>query len=746
MPTPRTLSAARTRIGRIVSTVRRATAASASGQFLRRQLWTWPVIAAVVLATVGLWTNHSVESAMRDRRAAELNTILAADVEALREWMKTQLRTAELLAETEGLLATTTELLAMGSDGGGPAVEKALLSAPAQAKFRDLLAARLKRYNYTGYILAAPNGVVLASETESAIGQVLVTTRREFFKGVSDGTPTVSKPMKSLVLLPDKDGELRAGTPTMFAAAPVRDAAGKPVAALAFRIRPDDDFSRILHTAGSGVTGDTYAFDRSGLMLSRSRFDDELKEIGLLQDSPIVQSTLTLQLRDPGMDLTTENGRRPRRADLPFTKPVTAAPDGPGVDVDGYRDYRGVWTLGAWTWLPEYDFGVVTEVSRDEAYQPVTILRRAFAVLLLMLAVAAVALFVAMLVLARNRKQLQAAVLEARQLGQYTLEEKLGAGGMGTVHKARHALLRRPTAIKLLDIGKMSDTAVARFEREVQLTATLTHPNTIAIYDYGRTPEGVFYYAMEYLDGVNLDDLVTRYGPLPEARVAHLLKQLCGALAEAHHAGMVHRDVKPANVFLTTRGGLRDFVKVLDFGLVKTAGPGEANLTSANAVTGTPLYLSPEGITAPEDVDARADVYAVGAVAYFLLTGAPPFTGKSVSDILMKHVNAPPEPFAARGRQVGPAFEALVLRCLAKSPAERPRTAGVLLAELEACPVAGEWSSATAAAWWAAPPTRGSVAAAPTAAPTLGGTAVVSVSPVAAPPATDFTQTHRTDE
>jgi len=726
MPHNSPRSASRTAIGRLVRTFRRAAVESASGQFLRRQLWAWPVIAAVVLGGVGLWTNHSVESALRDRRAAELNTILAADVAALREWMKNQQTTAELLTETDGLLKATEELLTLGGTGG-PDISKALLQAPTQVRFRDLLAARMTRFNYTGYILASPDGVVLAAETPDAIGKVLATGRKEFFKRVSDGAGTVSRPMKSLVLLLDKDGELRAGTPTMFAAAAVRDAAGKPVAALAFRIRPDDDFTRILRTARGGVTGDTYAFDRNGLLLSQSRFDADLKRYGLISREPWARSILSVELRDPGADLTA--GERPRSDldDMPFTVPVRNAPAGPGHDADGYRDYRGVMTLGAWTWLPEYDFGVVTEVSREEAYQPVYILRRAFAVLLVLLALAAVGIFVAMLVLARNKKQLLEAVLEAKQLGQYTLEEKLGTGGMGTVYKARHAMLRRPTAVKLLDIGRMSDTAVARFEREVQLTATLTHPNTVAIFDYGRTPEGVFYYAMEYLDGLNLDDLVARHGPLPEARVAHLLRQACGALAEAHHAGMVHRDVKPANVFLTARGGMRDFVKVLDFGLVKTADASEANLTSADAITGTPLYLSPEGITAPEDVDARADVYAVGAVAYYLLAGQPPFAGKTVTEILMKHVNATPESFAARGVTVGAAFEALVFRCLAKSPADRPRTAGVLLAELEACPVAGEWSTAAAAAWWVAPP--GPPARTGTFAPTLASTPIVPATP-----------------
>jgi serine/threonine protein kinase len=273
---------------------------------------------------------------------------------------------------------------------------------------------------------------------------------------------------------------------------------------------------------------------------------------------------------------------------------------------------------------------------------------------------------------------------------------------MGTVYKARHALLRRPTAVKLLSVDQMSDKAVSRFEREVQLTAGLTHPNTVAIFDYGRTPEGIFYYAMEYLDGVNLEELVARGGPLPEARLLYVLRQVCGSLAEAHAAGLVHRDVKPANILLTCRGGLHDFVKVLDFGLVKPLG-GAANVTAPQTVTGTPLYLSPEAVTHPDQIDARADVYAIGAVGYFLLTGSPVFAGGAAMEICLKHVHAAPEPPSARcGRPVSPGLEALLLRCLAKSAADRPADAGELLRLVERCAVSGRWTADDAASWWAA--------------------------------------------
>ena len=342
-----------------------------------------------------------------------------------------------------------------------------------------------------------------------------------------------------------------------------------------------------------------------------------------------------------------------------------------------------------------------------------------------LLILSAVGIFLAMLFIARQQKALQKATLTARQLGQYHLEEKLGAGGMGTVYKARRAMLRRPTAVKLLDIDKMSVAAIARFEREVQLTGALTHPNTVAVFDYGRTPDGIFYYAMEYLEGMNLDEMVKRYGALSEARMRYLLRQVCGSLAEAHGSGMVHRDVKPANIFVTCRGGMHDFVKVLDFGLVKSLDSQDAaNVTNPNALMGTPLFLSPEAAHRPDSVSARADVYAVGAVGYFLLTGSPVFMGETVIEICMKHLRETPEPPSVRsGKPVSPALESLLLRCLAKAPADRPADAAELLRELEACSVEGKWTHADAAVWWSthenAGPTKpgGSEKAAPLSAP-----------------------------
>jgi hypothetical protein len=669
---------------------------------LRRQLWTWPIIAAVLLGGVGWWVSRSVEEAMRLRRVEELQTILDADVQALHIWMAEQAKVAELIAADESLRPMVQELLKLA--GTGVESERALLQAKAQDRLRFRLQPRLERYGYVGLFIVSPSGVVIAADQDAPVGKPLDSYRKEFFAGILTGQAAVSKPFRSPLLLKDEKGELRTGLPTMFAAASILDEAGRPLAALGLRIRPEAEFTRILQVARSGETGETYAFDQKGVLLSESRFDEELKQIGLLVDQPDSRSVLTLELRDPGVDMT--EGERPheRHATLPLTRCAAEAVEGrSGYDVEGYRDYRGAAVIGAWTWLPEFEFGVATQIDVAEAFVPLYILRRAVWVLMGLLLVSAVGIFFAMLFMTRQHRLLQDAVIQARHLGQYTLEKKLGAGGMGTVYLARHAMLRRATAVKLLDPDKLSAATVVRFEREVQLTSGLTHPNTVAIFDFGRTPEGVFYYAMEYLEGVNLEQLVSRHGPLTEARAVYILRQVCGSLAEAHAAGLVHRDVKPANIFLTCRGGLHDFVKVLDFGLVKSVGGGaEASVTAAAAVTGTPLYLSPEAITEPDRIDARADVYSLGGVAYYLLTGTPVFNGASLVDICMKHTQTAPEhPSSRLGRAIAPALEALILRCLAKSRSERPADAAALLHELTTCSFEGQWTTEDAAGWWA---------------------------------------------
>ncbi len=681
----------------------------AAGRFLHQQLWAWPVISIILFGGTGLWVNQSIENALREQRIADLTAMVDASVSALEIWMDEQRINAQLFAADDRLREPVLELLRLAD--GTDESERKLIQSDAQDNLRRRLMPQLKLDGYVGYFLVSPEGVVLAADQEPPIGKPLVGYRRQIFDDALTFESTVSKPFPSPLLLHDEKGELRANLPCMYAVAVVCDEDKKPLATLGLRIRPENKFTDILQVVRFGKTGETYAFDHNGLMLSQSRFDDQLKQVGLLTDQPNSHSILTLELRDPQVNMV--NGERPKlhRADQPLTRLAAGAIEAksrqeskPGYDANGYRDYRGVPSVGAWRWLDKYDMGVGTEMDVAEAFRPTYMLRRAFRILMSLLGLSAIGIYLAMLFIEQQQKVLQRATLAAKQLGQYTLEKKLGSGGMGTVYMARHAMLRRPTAVKLLDLDKMSPKAATRFEREVQLTSALTHPNTVAIFDYGRTPEGIFYYAMEYLDGTNLEDLVQRFGPVNEARSVYVLKQICGSLSEAHAQGLVHRDIKPANIFLTCRGGLYDFVKVLDFGLVKEIDDHNgANLTNPNAMTGTPLYMPPEAVIQTQKIDARADIYAIGAVGYFLLTGTSVFPLGPVMEVCMKHVSETPESLSTRlGKPISPDLESLILRCLSKPRDSRPADAQALLSELEACQISGTWTPTDAREWWKA--------------------------------------------
>jgi serine/threonine protein kinase len=304
------------------------------------------------------------------------------------------------------------------------------------------------------------------------------------------------------------------------------------------------------------------------------------------------------------------------------------------------------------------------------------------------------------------RRRLSEAELKLKQLGQYTLEEKIGEGGMGVVYRARHALLRRDTAVKLLLPDRADPASVARFEKEVRLTCQLTHPNTIQVYDYGHTPDGIFYYAMEFLRGLNLHELIALYGPQPEGRVIYILAQICDSLAEAHALGLIHRDVKPGNVFLCSRGGLADCVKVLDFGLVReyhADAPLPKKPARENVIEGTPWFTPPEAIRGSEHIDPRSDLYAVGALGYYLLTGQYIFDAETVAEIHEKQLaDAPIPPSRRTANPISAEMERILLRCLEKDAAARPQSAVELKSLLLSSPAAADWTPENRVAWWAA--------------------------------------------
>jgi serine/threonine-protein kinase len=295
----------------------------------------------------------------------------------------------------------------------------------------------------------------------------------------------------------------------------------------------------------------------------------------------------------------------------------------------------------------------------------------------------------------------------AQELGSYQLIERLGAGGMGEVWRAKHRLLARPAAIKLLrqtsDQGSDQEMATRRFEREAQVTSKLRSPNTVELWDFGVSADGRFYYVMELLDGLNLDTLVKRHGPVSAARAVYLMRQICRSLAEAEQHGLVHRDIKPANILVCRYGGEYDFVKVLDFGIVKVtqSGSQEPIVTQENVLRGTPAFIAPEQVLSLGEVDSRADIYSVGCVAYWLLTGELVFRADTAMGVMMHHTHTPPLPPSQRTElPIPPQFDQVILACLEKDPARRPQSARELSRRLGDIPVAKPWTEEQAYLWW----------------------------------------------
>lgn len=701
---------------------------------LKLPIWALLLAIAAVVALLGWWGNVCLRATIENQLRAQLTTTLNANVTALGIWSTNQTRLATSLSDYPTIHAAALKILQDYPDLGRD------LRGQPQPELETFVRVVRPRLNPLGYEIADlvnTNFQVLANSIRAQSPgnfQVSDTHTNKFAQLFASGDPVIITPFKPDMLQQRRAARLnphlnssgandfrrayrgnpqigrprRGDVTLMQVAAPVRNDDGDVVGALALIVDTDHEFSRILTVARSGQSGETYAFDQTGLLISHSRFDEQLKSLGLL-DASNTTSALNVRLHDPGGDLTA--GYQLPDHDLSGYPLVTlvanaldAAMDGTvSVQTTPVRDYRGVPVVGASRWLPQFGFGVATQIDAAEAYRPLRVLQAVFAVLVLFLLLCATAIFVVSNLTWRRR--LDEAELKLKQLGQYTLEEKIGAGGMGVVYRARHALLRRDTAVKLLLPHRADPAAVARFEREVCLTCRLTHPNTIQVYDYGHTPDGIFYYAMEYLHGLNLHDLVVNYGPQPESRVIHILKQICDSLAEAHSVGLIHRDIKPGNVFLCHRGGVYDFVKVLDFGLVREyTAPEESTeqgtQPSSDIIEGTPWFTPPEAIHSAAQADPRSDLYSLGALGYYLLTGFYIFEADNIREIYHKQLTEVPIPPTQRVSGISAEMEQILLRCLEKDVNRRPQSAAELRKLLLACAAATDWTLDARQAWW----------------------------------------------
>jgi serine/threonine-protein kinase len=651
-------------------------------------------LVAVVLIGVTLYVAWLVRERFRASVQNSLRTVHTANLSALELWLDNQISDAVRVAEEPAIesfaagLVTNIELdnQAFDVDASTPTPRK----NPAAQRI-DLLTSQLHETGYAGWAILDTLGNILASSDKTLRGGQF-PIRRAVFDRLSRGESTLIRPFQ----FQNSQGE---GRVLMCALAPIPlDHRG--TASIALMIDPADQFTEILSVAQIGSSGETYAFDGNGVMLSRSRFEHQLKSSGLL--SADQSSPLHVQIRDPGVDLRKQQPNSDMQS-RPLTKMADRATrGGEGFDATGYTGYRGVPVIGVWKWLPQYEFGVATELTVEEAYAPLRILSNSFVSLLLVVLISSISLL-GFAWVARPR-QINSMRLQAlrRRLGQYDLLQPIGRGGMGIVYLGSHELLDRRVAIKVLENADANVRSLARFQREVQLTAKLQHPNTIEIYDFGRTEEGTFFYVMELVDGISLEQLIHFYGRQPAERVIYILLQICGSVSEAHSSGLVHRDIKPANVLLTSRSGIHDLVKVLDFGLAKQMDHDSLQLTRVDSLTGTPLFMSPESIRDASAAGVSGDVYSIGAVGYTLLCGRPPFEADCSADVCAMKLHQHPElpEDHLQGVSLAKDLQTILMSCLRLDPAERPESVEVLAARLAACHDSPRWTQADAALWW----------------------------------------------
>jgi serine/threonine-protein kinase len=608
------------------------------------------------LVALGAWTYDAVESSLRELRSRALASLLEVEAKTLAVWIDTHKTNNRRIARDPGVRDQVVALARIASRPGASPGD--YCSAPARRPLVERLATVLEEQGAVTFNAIDNSRRIVASRFPEYCGLRLTDSAFERdLAPVFDGETRFVRPREQHERLESAPRATPLERPVTWVETPVRDASGAVVAVLAFGEYADGEFSSILSAARAGATGEAYAFDREGRILA-----------------PVFAAGTSALAAD-------------------------ASGAEQGVRLDPYQGYRGSEVIGAWRWLPEHGFGVAVEIGADEAYAPLRYLNIAFGVVFGALVVAVFAALMTTLSVLRLRRELG----DGRKVGPYRLTRRIGEGGIAAIYLAQHDLLKRPTAVKLLKPARMTDTLIARFEREAQLASSLSHPNTIEIFDYGCTRDGLLYYAMEYLDGLTVTEIVARDGAIPVARAAHILRQVCAALAEAHGKGIVHRDISPDNVMVCRHGGELDFVKVLDYGLVKQMDPQQVtrDLTRGLRIVGTPLYMAPERLRDPADVDPRADIYAVGAVGYYMLAGRRMFAAADDLALTSQILNDAPLPLSQAAPQpIAPELERLVMSCLAKQRELRIQHVADLGEALDAIARERRWTQADAAAWW----------------------------------------------
>ncbi len=621
---------------------------------------------ALIAAGIALWAFLNVQTTVKEARRQYLGGLLATQAELLQFWISARKDDARQWAEDDDLRRLVRDLNAHGSNK--PEARR------LQGELLKRLAPALEDRNLTLANIVAPDGVLLASLLPHNTGRKLAPAFREWLAPVFRGEQAFIGPVFESERFLDP-GAANADTAIAWASAPVRDEAGRVIAALCLGRYAARGFARRLEVTRPGATGEAYAFDAAGKMVSNSRFDERLRVAGLIASGQTALGRVMLHEPAGGQGILAAASQPTELAARALQAVAVQGGDKQGILLTPYRNYLGDSVIGAWQWLDEHRLGVAVEVGEAEAYKPIAILNTQLAVMVLTLAVA---LFLGPLLPGILWRRV-VPVKSGQTVGAYCLERKLGEGGMAEVFLGRHERLGRPAAVKIVKGGQREEIQ-QRFEREARLLASLRHPDIAAVYEIGSVEDGRPYYAMEYFEGEPIDRIVARDGPMDEKLACEALIRLCGILQHANDHGVLHRDVKPENLLLARDADGAPVLKLIDFGLAKALDPAEHDrLTQEVSLLGTLGYLAPERIRDPADADIRGEVYAVGAIGYFLLTG---------EEWLPSLESAAPEeapPVGARRPLTTPGLEAVIAKALRYRKSARWENCKAMVEALAGC-------------------------------------------------------------
>jgi hypothetical protein len=641
----------------------------------QRRLIAVAVTAFAVLA-IGYWLRMQARNMLLSQAASALRAVLDGNATAL------SIASGHWKSESAAAVQH-------------PAINRALLALITTRSQHDwkrlvpLLTPSLSAQRYHSYFVMTAAGELIATSAGPLEGRATASGMAAIGR-MSHRNGTVEFPSPGSDFgEPAEQGNL---WPRIVVLTPIRDQQGELLGAFGL-VRAMEQVSERMRQGRPFQTGETYLFRENGLLLTPSRFSADVQKWKLAPAAATPDSASAVYLRDPGRPLRDSGGLRPNEDPeiWPLTEVVrvaaarrkTTSDETSGVLLTPYRDYRGVLVIGAWRWIREMNVGLTTEVDEDEILAALRFIDWPVAICVLLLAGAGGWTILSSWLLTRLRVR----TLAGEALGQYTLIEKIGEGGVGEVYLAHHAHLRRPAAVKLLRRDRVSPEFLQQFEREAQAASKLRHPNTVEVYDFGVTNDGLPYYVMEFLPGTDLGACVNKSGPMTAARTVHIGKQICSALIEAHQQKIIHRDIKPANVMLCELAGQHDFVKILDFGLARDLAGGDE--ASPWARSGTPFYTAPERLLPNAAVDHRCDLYSLGALLYFLISAHMPF--EPGADWIEATLSGHPVP-PSRRVELPASLELLILDCMHRDPAERPGSAREVLQRLEGLENVPAWT------------------------------------------------------